>query len=511
MHERVRTTIRDYARSVDPRRLGGDYSVVSLCALGLVVAITVGVIEHVTTSVTPFTVGLAGGATLALAVRLLAADRTAAMPIGGAAAPIGTAVALAAPAVWGLQSGLLSAGIVAAGVVLGFGCGLVVAQSFADGRVQQAASRLVIATVFLSLGAIVVVAVLAGEIGALVDVVTEITTALARELGATSRPLSAAGPTLLIAAAGLIAASIAAGWVSMPSVLTDETKATVRAALDRWARGLRWAGLFTLVLGAVITPADATGVLSAFIAAAPPVGVILTAVGSASIRALAVGLVLLSVGALLAIAVLRRVRALTLQQVTVATLPTIGLVAGGVAITATLLTVPAIDIEALARAAPPLSLSEGLEGVAVMVGFGAVFISAALVTGLYLLQYVLPDRTLGFTLTSISVAAAGIVVLVTTSSFLAGFGLFALAVFVADVGAYGWTVGSEVGRRSGARMEVLHALASALVGAIGVAVALSLVGIATAGGPALSPLNYALGAAAVVVVFLTVGRQLSEI
>lgn len=509
MRERVRTTIGDYARSVDPRRLGGNYSVVSLCALGLAVAITVGVVGHVTTGLTPFTVGLAGGTTLALAVRLLAADRTAAMPIGGAAAPVGTAVALAAPAVWGLQSGLPSAGIVAAGVVLGLGCGLVVVQSFADGRVKRAASRLVIATVFLTLGAIVFVAVLAGEIEALVAVVGEVTTALARELDATSQPLSTAGPTLLVAAAGLIAAAGATGRVSIPSVLTDETRATVRAALDRLTRGLRRAGLVALILGAIVAPARATGVLSVAIAAVPPVGVVLTVVGSAFVRTLAVWLVLLSVGLLLTMAVFRSVRSLTLQQVTVATLPTVGLVAGGVAIAVALLSVPAIDLEAIARVGPGLFPAEDLEGAAAVVGFGAVLVSAALVTGLYFLRYAFTDRTLGLTLVSIGVAAAGVVVLVTTSSFLAGFGLFALAVFVTDVGSYGWTVGSEVGRRSGARMEVLHALASALVGGVGVAVALSLVGVATAGGTALSPLNYALGATAVVVVFLTLGRQLS--
>lgn len=508
MRDRVRTIINDYAQAVDPRRLGGDYSVVSLCILGLAVVITVGVVGRVTPDSTPFTISLAGGATFALAVRLLAANRTAAMPIGGAAAPIGTAAALAAPAVWGLQRGLPTAGTVAAGTILGLGSGLIISQSFADGRIQRAGSRLGIATVFLILAAMITVPVLTGDISVLIGITTEVTTVLTRELTATSQPLSTAGPTLLIAAAGLLTAATAAEQVSIPSVLTAETKTAVRAALTRWARGLRWTGLVALILGSIITPADATGVLSTAIAAAPPIRIALTAVGSAFVRTLAVGLVLLSIGGLLVIAGLRKTRSLTLQQVTVPILPTIGLIAGGVAIMIALLRIPAVDLSAIVTVAPPLPIGEDRNGVAAVLGFTAVLGSAVLVTGLYLLRRALTDQTLGLTLTSSGVAATGIVVLATTSSSLAGFALFALAVVVTDIGSYGWTVGADIGRRTGARMEVLHALASALIGGIGVAVALSLVDIATTGGPALSPLNYALGAAAVVVVFLTIGRQL---
>ncbi len=509
MREQLRVTVGAYARAIDPRRLGGDYSVVSLCVLALAVVATVAAVDRVTSHSLPLGVGLAGGATLALAVRLLAAERTLAMPIGGAVAPLGAAAALAAPAVWGLRGGVAGAGMAVAGVVLGLGCGLVVGQSFEAGRVQRAASRLVIATVAVTLAAVVAVAVFTGEIGLLVDAVVETTAALVRELTATSQPLSAAGPTLLIAAAGLITAASAAARVSIPDVLTDDTRATVRAALDRWARGLRRAGLVALALGGVVTPADATGVLPTALAAAPPARVVLAVVGSGAVRTLAVGLVLIGVGVLLTNAVLRWARSLTLQQLTVATLPTVGLVAGGAAIAVALLSRPALALEPIAGAVPGLYAGSDVEGVAAVVGFGAVVAATVLVAGLYPLRWALPGRTPGVALASIGVAAVGAVVLVTASSPVAGFALFALAVFAADVGSYGRTVGSEIGRRAGARMEVLHALVSALVGGVGVAVALSLVDVATAGGQALSPLNYALGAAAVAVVFLTVGRQLS--
>ncbi|WP_225336470.1 hypothetical protein [Halomicrobium urmianum] len=509
MRERVRATLGGYARAMDPRRLGGDYSVVSLCSVALAVLLTVAAVDRATPLSRPLAAGIAGGVTLALAVRLLAADRTAAMPVGGAAAPVGTAAALAAPAVWGLRGDVSGAGIAVGGTVLGFGCGLVVGQSFADGRVRRAASRLVIATVAVVLAAVVSVAALAGEMGTLVDAVGGTTAAIGRELGSTSRPLSTAGPTLFIAAAGLISAGSAVARLSIPTVLTDETRSTVRELADRWARGLRRAGLVALVLGSVLTLADAAGILAGVLAGVPPLRVLVTFVGSGPARALAVGLVLLSLGSLLATALLRWAKSLTFQQVTVATLPTVGLLAGGAAIAVALVSVPALDLELIARAVPGLYAGEDVEGVAVVVAFAAVIASTVLVTGLYLLRRAIDGRTPGVTLVSVGVAAVGVVVLVAASSPIAGFALFALAVFVADVGSYGWTVGSEVGRRSGARMEVLHGLASGLVGAVGVAVALSLVGVATAGGQALSPLNYAIGAAAVAVVFLTVGRQLS--
>ncbi|MFB6092080.1 MAG: hypothetical protein ABEK02_03605 [Haloquadratum sp.] len=505
----MRETLRAALRTADPRQLGGDYSVVALGVVALAVILAGGIVGWVTDG-TSFVAGIASGATLALAVRMLAADRTLAMPVGGLLAPLGATATLAAPAHGFLRGGLVTAGTVASAVVLGLGLGLVVVQSFARNRTRRASSRHLVGTLAFGVVSALAVLLFAGSMSELFAVVGTLVSTAAGELGAASRPGSTAGPTLLLAAVGLFATGAALDRLSLPTVVTSETRKRTEAASERGGRVLRRAGLIAVLLGGFFLVTDATGTLPELVVSLPFFGPLLAVIGSAAVRQVTVAIAVLGVGSFLALSVAEWLRSLTIQQIAVATLPTLGLFAGAVVVTvassawlpAGLDSIPVVgDSLADAVAADPA-------GVAVLLGGGSVIGSTLTVTGLHVLARTISQETPGTQLVGVGVAAVGVVVLATTSAAVPGFVLFALAVFVVDVGSYGWTVGSDVGRRSGTRAELLHGLASALVGWVGIAIATSLVGIATADGPRLSLLQYAAGTAAVAIVFLTIGRQM---
>lgn len=490
----------------------GEYSVVAICCLALTVALTLAISTTINAAVLPLVVGFAGGVTLGIGVRLLAADRTGAMPLGGLLAPVGTSAVFAAPATGVRRHGVAGAGAGVGGVVLGLGVGLVVAQAFAHDRPRRAASRHLIASVTVATLSVLGVLVVAGPVNELFRAASRVGSTVTGALGSTADPISTAGPTLLLASMGLLATGATLNELPVPSVLTAETRSRVRAVSKRWAGLLRRTGLAVLVGGTGLVFADVTGSLVRLVASVQFARFPLAALGSGFARTVAVVLVLLGVGSLVAVALVDWLRSLTLQQVTVATLPTLGLVAGClVVVVAAVTTVPSSALGSLPIAGDVLAGSGsgvGRVGLGVGLAITLVILSAAAVTALHLLDRTLAGETPGVTLAATGVAITGFVALV-ASSPLTGFALFGLAVFVTDVGTYGWTVGSELGLRTGARAEVLHALASALVAVLGIAVAQSLVGVATSGGPTLSAFHYALGAGAVALVLLTIGRQLS--
>lgn len=508
----MRDPTRGVVPGADPRRLGGDYSVVSLCCLALAVALTLSVVGRISTTSLPFVAGLAGGFTLALAVRFLAADRTAAMVLGGLLAPLGTGAALAGVGLGVLRGGPVGAGTAVGGMALGLGAGLVVGQSFARDRPGRAASRHLVATVAVLSASCLAVLALAGPVNELFRAVDEVGSVITGLLGATSDPVPTAGPSLIVAATGLLAAADTLRQLPVPTFLTAETRTRARALAERWSGVLRPAGLVALILGLALVLVEATGGLAPLIDEGHLLRLAIGVVGSGVVRLGAVAFALLGVGSLAAVALAAWLRSVTLQHVAVATLPTVGLVAAGLVTAWALVSVPPFDLGSLPLGGRVLA-GAGIEtngvGGATLIALSLLIGSTIAVTALSLLHRTLSGETPGVTLAAVGVAAVGFVAVAATPSTVAGFALFALALFVTDVGSYGRTIGAELGRRAGARAEVFHALASALVAVLGVAIARSLVGFASTSGPTLSVFHYAIGTVAIAVVLLTVGRQLS--
>ncbi|WP_435197451.1 hypothetical protein [Natronomonas sp. EA1] len=448
-----------------------------------------------------------GGLLVTVAIGGLGTDRALAMLVGGACLPLGIAAWVA-----GIAAGIVALGLPAAallgclGLLVGLGWTGMLTGALDRASVAAAVSRYLLALfgVFL-LGGVVVLFV-GGLLTAITGIVVEFTTVAIDALTETARPVQAAGPTLVLLGGSFLLLQRVSRRVSVPYVLTEETRESAEEALDDLASVSSVLAVALASFGMLTTFA----VLAELIANPSPLWAALGLVGSAPVRWLAFGQGVACAVALVALWGYRLTDWLSVSQVVTAVFPLLGLLGGAVLLVLALLQSGELaTLRQLPVLAEVVADIEGGVGVAALLAAAMLFAGGIFQTLLYLLYGRLPSDAPAIGVLGVGLAVLPVALVLLDGSVLVVMAALALAVLTVDAGRYGATLAAEVGRTAGLRTELTHTTAGVGVGVVCVPVAWVAAGNQLVSVPPLSLLTYLLGIAGLVVVLFAIGRQLS--
>jgi hypothetical protein len=395
-------------------------------------------------------------------------------------------------------------------VAVGLGISALIAGSFDRERIDVALRRYAIATVafFALAGTGVAVAggfgtggTIAMSVGRVLDIVLGV-------LLATAAPNAAAGPTGLILFVGLQLVRRAVVSVAPPLVFAAQTRDRFEQATARITRAIGWLSIGVLLAGLGLVRAHIVGVLSSPPVTTTALGELVAVTGSAAGRYLALAVCILgSLGLVFRSLFAVWTRGLS-EQIVGAALPLVGITAVSSGLVVAVLSLPVTIPQ---RMIPAQGF--GLAGLppAVVVGLGAsvggTVMAALLIVGMFACWDALPPRAPALAVLVSGLVGLAVVVAASNAAAIIVFALVAVTIVVADVGRVGSSMATEVGRRGGARVELVNGAATVGVGLVAVALATGLTQFRFTA--TFLPLSYLLGTLGFVTAFVFFGRVLS--
>jgi hypothetical protein len=490
--------------------LAPEQTIVSAWLLTLSAALLLGLGVMVGIPALPLLAATLSGVVLAVGVQWLSTTRWYLMLTGGILIP-----AAAGGLLCGAGFGILASGVVGGisialtGFVTGLGWGGLVTTAFSGGRPRIAARRYLFTLfVFTALGG-ALLAMAGGLFDSFVGTVLTVLVQGVHTLTTTTRPVQAAGPTLLLLSGGFYLLRAICVDFEFPYLFTEETQRKVEVAATRFRRVATMLVVASSVLGLATLFGTAAGLIGS-LSFAPLILEVLSLVGSSVVRWLVIGLIAVAI-VVLAIRSARRV-ADTFDTVRIIStvFPLIGVTGYTVAL---MVLIHQLRLAELLQQSSLISeFLSGADGslVAALVLTNTVLVASALLQAIPL---IVSDK-LPSSRTAIGVLGGGLALLPVAMTLHDGshfvvLASIALVVSLVDMTRFGATVQSEVGRRGTLRTELLHGTAGVGVGSAGLLLGMWAATEPSIAGAALTPVTYVLAFVALLLVLVFVGLRLS--